>query len=182
MSTNDYTLHEQNFLTSSRGTLMLSGLPDVSFTLTQYNLPGVSTSSARYPTPFTDIPFRGDTLVFNPLVVEFIVLEDLSNWQELFNWIVGITAPTNPKEFTNKPHEYMDGILIAHSSHNNPIFEIDFKNLVITDISDIQFNTTDSDSQHMTCTATLDYQNFELRMINSKHKQNKESNTGVKAV
>lgn len=162
-------LHEQNYSTGTRATLIFNELPDVSFTVTNFNIPGVNTSSARQATPFVDMPIRGDKLVFEPLSTDFIVLEDFSNWQELYNWIVGITAPRYGKEFVNKPHEYMDGTLTVYSSHNNPILEFNYKNLVITSISSITFNTNETDAQPLTCTATFDYQDYSVVNMHSQH-------------
>lgn len=149
-------------MTGTRATFELSELEDASFTVTSWNLPGVNAGSPRQPTPFVDIPLRGDKLVFEPLQVEFIVTEDMSNWRAMYDWIVGITAPRNFGEFRNKPHEYMDGTINIYSSHNNKILVAQFHHLVPISLSGIQFSAGDGDTTYIKATVDLMYQDYEL--------------------
>lgn len=157
-------LDNQNYLTGTRGTFELSELPDTSFTLTAFNVPGVSTGSPRQPTPYVDIPLRGDKLVFEPLILEFIVTEDLSNWISIYKWLVGITAPRTGREFVNKPHEYMDATLNIYTSHNNKFAVVAYSHLVPTSLSALEFVTTDNETQYLKATATFMYQDFDIIM------------------
>lgn len=157
-------LKNQNYLTATRASFDLSDLPNTSFTVTNWNLPGVSTGAPRQPTPFVDIPVRGDKLVFEPLIVEFIVVEDLSNWNSIYDWLVGITAPRRGQEFVNKPHEYMDGTITVYTSHNNKFMTFQFKHLVPISLSDITFTTEDNETQYIKATATFMYQDFDIVM------------------
>ena len=155
-------MRNQNYLVATRATFELSELEDTSFTVTRWNIPGISTGSPRQPTPFVDIPVRGDKLVFEPLFIEFLVTEDLANWLSLYKWIVGITAPRRGQEFVKKPHEYMDGSINIYSSHNNKFLVVNFKNLVPLSLSELTFTSTDNETTYIKATATFAYQDFDL--------------------
>lgn len=157
-----YNLVNQNYLTATRASFELSEMPNTSFTVTRWNLPGINTGAPRQPTPFVDIPLRGDKLVFEPLTIEFIVVEDLVNWTSIYDWLVGITAPRRGKEFVNKPHEYMDGSITVYSSHNNKFMVVQFKHLVPISLSEIQFTSEDTETQYVKASATFMYQDFDI--------------------
>lgn len=155
-------LENQNYLTPTRATFSLSQLDNVSFTVTRWNLPGVNTGAPRQPTPFTDIPHRGDKLVFEQLEIEFIVTEDLLNWTSIYDWLVGITAPRHPSEFINRPHTYMDADLHVYSSHNNKIMTMTFKNLTPIQLSSIPFSSEDNETTYVKASAVFEYQTYDI--------------------
>jgi hypothetical protein len=152
-----------NNLTATRASFVLPKLQEnLTFTLTEFNVPGVNTGSPRFPTPFTDMPIRGDTLVFEEFTATFIVTEGMENWLEVYNWLVGITAPTNPREFRTKKTEYVDGHLNIYSSHNNNILTVNYINMFPTALTGIQFNTTDNESRIITAQVSFMYESYNI--------------------
>lgn len=150
----------QNYTTTTSTSFSIPDLTDLSFTVTSWNIPGVTTGSPRQPTMFTDIPLRGDKLVYEPLVVEFIVTEDLANWLSVHDWLVGITAPFKASQFANKRIEYADGTVTIYSSHNNKLKAVSFKNMVPVSLSELQFVTTDTETTYLKATATFMFERF----------------------
>ncbi len=159
-------LVHQNYTTGTRATFLIPEKDNLSFTATRWAIPGVSTSAPRQPTPFTDMPHRGDKLVYSPLTIEFIVTEDLSNWLELYNWLVGFTAPQSPNQWIHRTETYLDGAIILYSSHNNKLLEVAFKNLTPVDLSEIPFQTDDNETQIIKATVTFEYESFEIKKGN----------------
>ena len=43
----------------------------------------------------------GDTLDFEDLEITFLVNEDLSNYREIHDWMIGIGFPKNNEQFTD---------------------------------------------------------------------------------
>ena len=154
-----------NFLTPSRAVLEIHGSPDLSFNCTTFAIPSISTNSPKFATPLTDIPMRGDTLVYAPLDITFLVKEDLSNWIRAVEWLEGLTAPRHGSQFTNKKLEYSDATIFIYSSHNNVMLEVKFNNLVPTHLGAIRFDTTNDGVQEITADLTMEYQNYEINGI-----------------
>ena len=62
---------------------------------------GITLGEAQFPTPMSDMPLSGDKLTFDTLNIQFIVDEELRNYRELWEWIVGIGFPKNHSQFSN---------------------------------------------------------------------------------
>lgn len=165
MSEDYKTISDQNFVTTSRGVLTIEMLREESYTFMSFPIPGISTSSPRQATPFTDIPHSGDKLIYEPLTVEFIVKSDLSNWLGIYNWLVANTYPTDFADMDKFPSEMSDANVIIYSAHNNPQINVNFKNLVPTSLSEVRFNTGDNDTTFITASATFDYQSYDIEVI-----------------
>lgn len=154
-----------NYLSSTRAVLQIVGLEAVSFTCTDYPIPGVSLSRATQATPFTDIPLRGDKMEFNPLTVSFLVSAKLENWRALYEWIIGLAVPNHPRQFCNKPMEYSDAVLHLYTAQNNKFAEIVYKHIWPTSLGDLDLTTQQSQSDELIATATFEYQYYEINFV-----------------
>ena len=160
-----------NYTTNTRAVLQIHGLEKVSFATTDWPLPGLSLNSTRQPTPFTDFPIRGDKLQFKPLNINFIVTSRLENWKELYDWFVGLSAPRKFDEFCQKPMEYTDATLHLYTGKQNKFAEVLFTNLVPVDLGDIQFNTQAESTEETFCSATFEYQSYNIKFTSDMHKE-----------
>ena len=52
-----------------------------------------------YPTPLINIPLPGEHMKFDELEIVFKVDDDLTNWLELFNWIIALGKPDSFNEY-----------------------------------------------------------------------------------
>ena len=136
----------------------------------------------------------GDKIEYEDLSVTFLVDEYLENYIELHNWLKGIGFPENRQQFstyrdvtsntpntvnvstqqndigvTGKPNRdrtmYSDAYLMLLSNKNNPIVEVDFKNVFPTSVSGLDFNQNATDVEYLTCTATFKYQIYEINTL-----------------
>jgi len=76
-------------------------LPEVEFTCQTANIPGVTLGEGVMPTPLKDIPIPGDKLSFGSLDINFLVDENLNNYKEIHDWLLGIGFPQNHTQFQN---------------------------------------------------------------------------------
>ena len=83
-------------------------LPEVEFTCQTANIPGISLGSATQPTPLVDIPIPGDKISFQSLDINFLVDENLNNYKEIHDWLIGIGFPQNYTQFQNLQAEGSD--------------------------------------------------------------------------
>ena len=90
-----------NYLSPLGFRFTVHDLPNTTWFITAANLPGITLGEAPLPGPTIDSFMAGDTLVFDPLTITFIVDEDLQNWQEIYNWLAGLGFPHNTDEYKN---------------------------------------------------------------------------------
>jgi hypothetical protein len=161
-------------------------LTDFNFFVQKVNIPSLSLTAVEAGTPLVKIPFPGDHATFNELSVDFKVDEGLRNWYEIFAWIQGISFPEEQKQYGNlktgktpdldgklRPWAasrytgdiYGQGVLTVNSSANNPLIAITFVDLHPVSLSEVVFDTTDSDITHLTCTATFKYDYYTAQKV-----------------
>ena len=167
-------------------------LPKVQFFTTAANIPGINMGEAIFPTPFKDIPIMGDKITYENLEISFIVDEFLENYQSLHEWLTAIGFPSNRQQFSdfrsnksNTPGNsvnpstdrvgtpssanalFSDAYLMVLSNKNNPILQIDFRDLYPVSLSAISFTNDATDVDNIIATATFTYQIYEFTTIAS---------------
>ena len=134
-----------DFASPSQFRFNLLKTPNVEFFVTSVNIPGISfTGDATMNTRFKTLAFMGDTLDFADLELTFLVNEDLSNYREMFDWMVGIGFPQSTQQFETataaeaglKPNTgtlvdpssmQSDATLTILTNKNNPTLRVNFK-------------------------------------------------------
>jgi hypothetical protein len=128
---------------------------NVEFFCFRVNLPGISQNPISIPTPVNPHYVGGKKLYYEDLELSFRVNEDLANYKEIFNWMVGITGPQSTDQFknfntnrqsvtiANKYEIWSDGTLFSLTNSSNPNIIINFKNLQPISLSGLQMDSTD---------------------------------------
>ena len=169
----------------------ITKLPKVEYFCTSVNLPAVAISEVRQPTPFVDVPLPGTTLTYSPLNMNFLVDENLENFQEIHGWLRGLgfpesyteyadglaagadRAPTSGGAVSSEPGKvkygapsqtayFSDATLIVLTSKNNPIKEIRFRDVYPTNIGELQYDQQATDVQYLTATVTFNYRGYDF--------------------
>ena len=136
--------------------MMINQLPKVEFFITAANVPGINLGEAIFPTPLKQIPMQGDEITFENLSISFLVDENLENYKELHDWLIGIGFPQSRSQFkefrsstSNRPGVtqgnsqdigdvqpatavspmFSDATLTILSNKNNPVVEVRFEEL-----------------------------------------------------
>ena len=162
-------------------------IPNTEYFIQEVNLPGIAFSGdAVLNTRFTSLNMMGDTVNYEPLEISFSVQENLSNWREIHDWMVGIGFPENTAQFadaisdakatrTSVPSRtanvstlQSDATLMIMTNKNNPTVKVNFKNVYPTSLSGVSFDTKDTDSQNLTATMTMSYDYYNLEVLGSK--------------
>lgn len=162
---------------------VISCLPRTSFTCQVAALPSIDIGSATQPTPTLDIPIIGDKLVFGDLDIEFMVNEDMSNYIELYNWIVAIagtelvnyTADDFRKAIANYPvtsnssgedrNLYSDACLFLLNSNNVPTIKVNFLDLIPIGIEGLPFDIRKTDQGPVTARAKFRYRLYNIEPL-----------------
>ena len=161
----------KNFLSPVGFRFLIQKLPTVNWFIQSVNLPGVSLGEAPMPTPFVDGAFPGEKLTYDPLTLRFKVDEDLKNWMELQNWMVGLGFPDNFGQYkdliSNKSFgensTFSDATLIILNSNMNSNFEVVFKDAFPTSLSELAFDSTSADIDFITADVTFRYLSYTYR-------------------
>jgi len=159
-------------------------LPRTSFTCQSANLPDMQLGFATQPTPFVDIPTIGDKINFGEFTIRFLVSEDMSNYLELYRWLLALGFPNDYnqfKAFTEKRPSrfpfvtklngqeevlaYSDGTLTILDSTNNPKVNIIFKNLFPISLQSLDFDIASQTVEYFTAIATFKYTFFEVEPL-----------------
>lgn len=161
----------KNFLSPLGFKFLLLKAPTVEYFVQTVNIPSLGFQSADVPTPFVNLPFPGDHLRFGEFQLTFKIDEDMQNYLEIYNWLVGLGFPDNFSQYSkisNLPTKdgiVSDATLMILTSAKNSNIEINFKNLFPISISDVQFDTTQTDVEFVNASVSFKYQSFTINKI-----------------
>jgi hypothetical protein len=163
---------------------VIKDIPGVSFTCQSANLPNLSMGFAPQPTPFVDIPRIGDKLNFGEFTIRFLISEDMSNYLELYRWLVALGFPKDYTQFgsfvTKRPSSfplttnakgekevlaYSDGTLSILDSTNTPKVNIIYKDLFPVSLEALDFDIASASVEYFTAIASFKYTYFDVEQI-----------------
>ena len=171
----DETPETLNFLSPLVFKFQIRRSPSLNFFVQNVNLPGTNLPQVEQPNPFVSIPYAGDHITYDDLMVNFKVDESMTNWLEIHNWIKALGFPHNfeqHKALTDaeltKIHDAgreSDIILIICNSNRIPVLSATFIDAHPISLSSVIFDTTIENEQHLTAAATFRYQRYDLEAI-----------------
>ena len=170
-------------------------LPEVEFTCQTANIPGISLGSAIQPTPLVDIPIPGDKISFQSLDINFLVDENLNNYKEIHDWLLGIGFPQNHTQFQNlqatgqdrfpgstrsttvvdsstpQPLKeggiYSDATLTVLNSKNIAKTEIRFQNVYPTSLGSLSYDVKLTDVDYLQAAVSFNYMYYEIVQVST---------------
>ena len=164
-----------NDLTITKYQLVFHKIPDVVFRCQSCNLPGLSVEFVNQPTPVHQVPVPGDSVLYNPLNITFIVDEDLENWKQLHDWMVGLGFPNSTAQFKvlkesdgTRPNFgglYSDATLISLTNASIKNKQVIFKNCFPMELNDIDFDSSDTESGAVIGIATIKFMLYTIESL-----------------
>ena len=162
-----------------------SKLPEVEFFCQTANIPGIGLGVADVETPLKSIPFPGDKVTYQDLAISFLVDENLNNYKEIHDWIIGLGAPQNHTQFstlrdtgtdrfpgqtTNSPNNnavpdggtYSDATLTVLNSKNIAVTEIRFDNIFPTSLGALSYDVQASDVNYLQASVDFSYMYYDI--------------------
>ena len=134
-------------------------IPHVSFFMQTAMVPGIDMDSPIRETPRRNTPVTGSKLTFDPMIITFIVDEDLKNYFEIYRWMQQIIRTDD--EISNKS----DGSLHILNGQYNKKATVRFVNIFPTSLTELSFGTNDTDSITSVATVTFNYDYFDFPNI-----------------
>ena len=180
-----------DYATPTQWRLAFNRTPKTTWFCTAANIPGIQLGEAQYPTPMADMVVTGDKLTFETLNITFLVDEELQNYRELWDWIVGIGTPVKHSQWTSELFKgdgavrqfgtedtdpktkvsyeesnlYSDATLIVYNSKNKAKLNVQFKNMFPTSLSALEYTQEASDVEYFKAAATFRYLYYEFETI-----------------
>ena len=170
-------------------------LPTVEFFVQSANIPGINLGSAQQNTPLYDMPLPGDKITFAALDMSFLVDENLNNYKEIHDWILGLGFPSNNQQFqdlqsagsdrfpgssrstsvtgTSTPQPlneggiYSDAILTVLNSKNIAKTEIRFQNIYPTSLGSLNYDIRATDVDYLSASVSFNFMNYDIVQIST---------------
>ena len=167
-----------------------SKLPKVEFFCQTANIPGIGLGEAEVDTPLKSIPFPGDKVTYQDLAISFLVDENLENYKEIHDWIIGLGAQQNHTQFSDlratssdrfpgtsssnaitgqatadplpESGMYSDATLTILNSKNIAVTEIRFHNIFPTSLGALSYNVQASDVDYLSTAVDFSYMYYEI--------------------
>lgn len=159
----------KSFLSPIGFRFTMQRLPHVNYFCTQASIPDVTLSQVSIETPFVRLPHPGEKLTYSPLELTFRVDEDMKNYQEIYNWLVGLGYPDNfaqrkalARTSTSMGDVVSDGSLIITTASYKPNIEIKFNDMYPVSLSTLNFNVENSDVEYLQATVSFVYTKYDL--------------------
>jgi len=146
----------------------ISKAPNITFFCQQAVIPGIMLGDPTFSTPFSTQPLPGETLQYDPLIVEFLIDEQMLNYNMIYNWIVALGFPESYQQYTTLlenddtqydelAQNYSDATLQVLDSNNNPIRSVTFYDVFPTSLETLTFASTNEGVNYLIGSATFKF-------------------------
>jgi hypothetical protein len=173
----DRQLKNRNYLSPIGFRLNIQKAPKVSFLCQQVSIPQMElgTVEVNYM-GYASVPYEGN-IKYGDFSVEFLVDENLENYLELHDWMVGLGVPTTQDERSafvedmrqmkkykdfDEMQEVSDADLFVMNNNLQTNFQVKFIDMFPVSLAPLAFDVTSGDNNYFTCTATFRYNYYEF--------------------
>jgi|TARA_Y100000034_G_C6821721_1_gene370139 hypothetical protein len=155
-----------NYLQPTAFRFFLHRNPAVTYFCQSTSLPGIELGAIEQSNMFANVKQINSKPVYENLNVTFTVDEKLKNWLEIHDWMRSVS---NFEDFDDyiipEGDHFSDATLIITTNAMNPSVEVSFKNCFPVSLSAIEFDSTVSEIEPLSSTATFAYDTYSLRVI-----------------
>jgi len=159
---------DNNFSQVNRFEMYFSVLPNVTYTLTEVNLPGLNINNPQVATLFNTTYQGADSAQFDQLNINFIVQEDLANYFEMHDWMRAISFPHSFEDRNDLKRFEGDesyGMLTLNNSYNRPLFRFHFYHVMPNSLTGLNLMT--SDASELIASASFNFTIYKRELVPS---------------
>jgi len=175
--------NELDYLRPNAFKFQIHNIPNTSYFCNAANIPEMNLPPAIQPNPLVDIGHPGDKIEFGTLMIRFLIQEDMKNYKELYDWMVGLGFPKDSKQFAEytktqnyrfpdiSPEssqglgQYSDATLTLLDSNNNAKVVISFVDAFPTSLQGLDFEIVTGSTDYMMGVAMFKYSLFEIEVL-----------------
>jgi len=158
-------------------------LPNVSYFCQAANIPAIQLGSPTFQTPLSDIPVPRDKLSYGDLVIRFLVQENMSNYLELYNWLVGLGFPESRDQYKNWNESqryrfpaisdkrlgalgnFSDADFFILDSDNNPNVKITYYDVFPVSLEALDFDISSGRADYLVGIAAFKYRQYTVAAL-----------------
>lgn len=134
--------------------------PTLNLSVQSVPVPGVTLNTLDMYVGGRSLAMPDNNISYDPIVVSFLVSEDLSEWWEVYNWM--LQASADPEHYYDYEHDCKLTIL---DSQNQPIIQFTYFACVPTSLDAIALTYID-DSRVLTSSLSLSFST--MKAVNLK--------------
>lgn len=171
---------ELDYLKPNGFKFQIHNIPNVSYFCQAANIPEINLPPADQPTPLVDVPLPGDKLQFGTLMIRFLIQEDMANYKELYDWLIGLGFPSDHKQYasygTTQEYrfpdidpkkqaslgQFSDATLFVLDSNNNPVVQFTFRDLFPVSLQGLDFEIYTGSTEYMTGVGMFRYKDYTI--------------------
>tara|TARA_R110001592_G_scaffold240602_1_gene500640 strand:+ start:174 stop:773 length:600 start_codon:yes stop_codon:yes gene_type:complete len=186
---------KQDYASPVQFRFKITKLPKTEYFVQTANLPSITLDEVSQSTRLQTIKMPGSTLSFGPLDLSFLVDENLDNYKELHDWMIGLGSPQSDEQFAallrtgndrfpgstassavtgsntpaplNEGAIYSDATLTILNSKNIAKTEIRFKNVYPTSLGSLSYDVKQSDVDYLVAPISFNYTNYEIVQVST---------------
>ena len=181
---NAHASSDLDYLRPNGFKFQIHNIPHVAFFCQGANIPDISMGFPVQSTPLQDVAYPGDKLTFGDLNIRFLIQEDMANYKELYDWLIGLGAPENTQQYKDyvASQEWRTGLsnrkdkrealaqvsdasLFVLDSNDNPNIEIIFRGAFPIALSGLEFDQASGDSPYFVGSASFKYRIYNIRNV-----------------
>jgi hypothetical protein len=164
----------RNFLSELNYRMIFGRFPNITFYLQKFTIPSIALGTVEVPNPFSSLPLAGDHIDWGQLFFDFILDEDMKDYEELFNWIMDLGLPDNFKlannvysstAIVNQVGPSGTATLMVLNSALQPNINFNFVDIYPISLSSVIFDTTKDETEYLKCTASFNYRRFYFKRV-----------------
>ena len=160
-------IKNRNYLSPLGFKLELELFDGVDFFCQQANIPEITMPVTQVPTRYRSVPIvPGGGVTFGDFSVQFIIDEDLVNYNSIQKWIRRNGNDGGDSTIVPGEPEYSDGRLMITTSNYQVQRVIVFKGLFPISITSVPFDATVTDQEYFTANVVFKYHNYMITDTN----------------
>jgi hypothetical protein len=149
---------DQNNLSALSYKIKISGATNLEMRCQSVLLPGVNLGTFQVATPFIMMQEPTNFSYGSPLVITFMVGENLADYLEVYNWMTGLGQPDGFDRPYNR--KFSDASIMILNSAYKTIFNVRFEQIFPLALSQIEFSSTLTEVQYITAQASFNFDRF----------------------
>jgi len=151
-----------NLSRSQNAVLTIESEKEISYFLTNFNLPGLSIGTFQAANPFKVHNEPGHTLTYEELTVTCIISEKFDNWKASVDWLKTGSDGFTYRTEANKSMLRKSGSIVLLTNNSNRFADIGFINMFPISISSVQFDMQSAEPVPLTFDMTLQYESYKI--------------------
>ena len=162
LDVNQRTITNESYLQPISFQFSCPKTPTLNYFVQSVSIPAVDSAAALQPTALVPAPVPGQDFTYNPLTVSFIIDENMNNWLEVYNWMISTKATDRFDRVAEPADQFADATVMVMNNKMQAIRRIEFSRIFPTNLSEISFDSANTDPGPILATATFAYTYYEV--------------------